>query len=172
MRGFLSRRQASQGDAISLTLFHDGGAQMKVEKTIQISAAPEKVWPFLVEPEKIVQWFDSFKKCEITSDQHSGPGTTYYVEEKVPGPLRKISFKATAWEEGEKLTLKMVSGVNVSDYEIRFKLADSQAGTVFDFKEEVGMPFGPLGKLLGALGQKTADRMVENMLLKLKERCE
>ena len=90
----------------------------------------------------------------------------------MPGPLRKISFRATAWEEGEKLTLKMISGANVSDYEIRFKLSESQAETVFNFKEEVGMPFGPVGKILGVLGQKTADRMVENMLLKLKDRCE
>ncbi|MCK5096780.1 MAG: SRPBCC family protein, partial [Desulfobacteraceae bacterium] len=60
---------------------------MKVEKSIEISAAPEKIWPFLVDPAKIVMWFDTYKKCEYTSEKHSGVGTTYYIEEKVPGPL-------------------------------------------------------------------------------------
>jgi carbon monoxide dehydrogenase subunit G len=60
---------------------------MKVEKTIEISVAPEKIWPFLVDPAKILMWFDSFKKCEYVNEKQTGAGTAYYVEEKVPGPL-------------------------------------------------------------------------------------
>jgi len=40
---------------------------MKVEKSIEILVAPEKIWPFLVDPEKILMWFDSFKKCEYVT---------------------------------------------------------------------------------------------------------
>ncbi len=93
---------------------------MKVEKSIEITAAPEKIWPFLVDPAKIVLWFDTFKKCEFLSDKHSGVGTNYYVEEKVPGPLRKINFETIDWDVNKKLTLKMTSGKNVNSYEIRW----------------------------------------------------
>jgi len=41
---------------------------MKVEKTIEISVAPEKIWSFLVDPAKILMWFDSFKKCEYVKE--------------------------------------------------------------------------------------------------------
>lgn len=145
---------------------------MKVEKSIEIVQTPSIIWPFLVNPEKIPLWFDTFKKCEYTSEKHAGIGTTYYVEEKVPGPLRKINFKATTWDENEKLTLKMTSGKNVSSYEIRWNIETRSDGTVFHFFEEVGMPFGPIGKILGKIGQRKGERMVEGMLLKLKDLSE
>ncbi len=141
---------------------------MKVEKNIEIAATPEKIWPFLVDPKKIPQWFDSFKKCEFISEKHSGVGTTYYVEEKVPGPLRKINFESTDWNDKKNLTLKMTSGKNVGSYEINWQLEQDQSHTQFYFREDVGMPFGPIGKILGFLGQNTADKMVEGMLFKLK----
>lgn len=145
---------------------------MKVEKSIEISAPPEKIWPFLVDPAKIVMWFDTFKKCEYTSEKHSGVGTTYYVEEKVPGPLRKINFEVRIWDENERLTLKMTSGKNVNTYEIRWNLKSAQSGTIFHFVEDIGMPFGIIGKILGVIGQRTADKMVESMLIKLKNLSE
>ena len=145
---------------------------MKVEKSIEISAAPEKIWPFLVNPAKIVMWLDTFKKCEYTNEKHSGVGTAYYVEEKVPGPLRKINFEAIVWNENESLTLEMTSGKNVNSYKIRWNLKGTQSGTTFHFVEEIGMPFGVIGKILGVLGQSTADKMVEGMLMKLKKLTE
>jgi len=117
-------------------------------------------------------WFDTFKKCEYTSGKHSGVGTTYYVEEKVPGPLRKINFEVIIWDENERLTLKMTSGKNVNTYEIRWDLKSTQSGTIFHFVENIGMPFGIIGKILGVIGQRTADKMVEGMLIKLKNLSE
>ena len=145
---------------------------MKVEKSIMISVDPEKIWPFLVKPEKILMWFDSFEKCEYADEKHTGVGTAYYIEEKVPGPLRKINFKVINWTENESLTLEMTSGKNVTSYEIRFNLEATQSGTAFHFVEEIGMPFGVIGKILGVLGQATADKMVEGMLMKLKNLSE
>ncbi|MFP4453951.1 MAG: SRPBCC family protein, partial [Desulfobacterales bacterium] len=91
---------------------------MKVERSIEISANPQAIWPFLTDPEKIVLWFDTFQKYEYTGETLNGLGTTYYVEEKVPGPLRKVNFEAVTWDEHERLTLRMTSGKNVSSYEI------------------------------------------------------
>lgn len=145
---------------------------MRVDKSIEISAEPERIWPFLADSNKIPLWFDSLKKCECTSERSSGVGTTYYVEEKVPGPLRKINFEATTWDENEKMTLRMVSGKNVSGYEIQWQLEPAGAGTRFHFIEDVGMPFGFVGKILGALGQQTANKMVGDMLIKLKNLSE
>jgi uncharacterized protein YndB with AHSA1/START domain len=145
---------------------------MKVKKSIEISAPPEKIWPFLVDPVKILMWFNSFKKCEYVSEKHTGAGTAYYIEEKVPGPLRKIDFEVTNWNENENLTLEMVSGKYVNSCEIRWNLKATKTGTAFHFLEEIGMPFGIIGKILGVLGQKTADRMVEGMLMKLKNLSE
>ena len=39
-------------------------AKMKVQNSIEIAAPPEKVWPFLVEPGKIMKWCITFRKFE------------------------------------------------------------------------------------------------------------
>ena len=51
-------------------------------------------------------------------------------------------------------------------------MTPQQSGTLFHFSENVGMPFGPIGKILGALGRRTAQRMVEGMLVELKRLSE
>ncbi|HDI60541.1 MAG TPA: SRPBCC family protein [Desulfobacteraceae bacterium] len=145
---------------------------MRVEKSIDIAVAPEKIWPYLTDPAKIPLWFDTFRKCQYAGEQRSGVGTRYYVEEKVPGPLRKIYFEAAVWDENAVLNLRMTSGENVSSYEIHWKLAAHGTGTTFHFVENIGMPFGILGRLLGVLGQRTAEKMVETMLRRLKTLCE
>jgi uncharacterized protein YndB with AHSA1/START domain len=78
---------------------------MKVQKSIEIEAPPEKVRPFLVEPEKILEWCITFKKFEYTGEQRSGAGTTFYVEEKSGGPLMKINFTVKEWDEPRKLSV-------------------------------------------------------------------
>ena len=145
---------------------------MKVEKSVKISASPDKIWPYLTEPQKMKMWFDTFKKVEFLNKKHSGLGTTYYIEEKVPGPLRKINFEAVNWDENKRLTLRMMSGVGVKSYVINWEIKVDQSGTTFYFAEDIVMPFGIIGSIMGALGQKTADKMVEEMLMKLKKLSE
>ena len=145
---------------------------MKIEKSVKISASPDEIWPYLTEPQKMMMWFDTVRKVEFISEKHSGLGTTYYIEEKVPGPQRKINFEAVNWDENKRLTLRMTSGVGVKSYEIDWEIKSEQSGTTFYFTEDVGMPFGIIGSIMGILGQKTADKMVEGMLVKLKKLSE
>jgi len=35
------------------------GVKMKVQRSIDITAPPEKIWPFLVEPNKVLKWGSS-----------------------------------------------------------------------------------------------------------------
>ena len=75
---------------------------MRVEKSIDIAAPPDKIWPFLVEPENVLRW-SNFNKFEYLGEKHSGSGTMIYVEEKAsPLPLMKVSFTITEWVENEK----------------------------------------------------------------------
>src|SRR5512137_184864 len=98
------------------------GECMKAEGTIVLNAPPEKVWPYLVEPEKVLLWSSTYKKYEYTGDQHSGVSTRYYLEEKAGGPLMKINFESIAWEDNKALTLRMVSGEGVKAYQQTYRL--------------------------------------------------
>ena len=141
---------------------------MKIQKSIEINAPPEKIWPFFVEPEKVLQWYSTFRKFEYTSNQHSGVGTPVYIEEQAVGPLMKMHFKATEWEENKKLALRMVSGSGVKSYHQVWLLENIPSGSRFTFMEEIELPMGIIGKLIGLIAQKMSETTVNKIQLKLK----
>jgi len=145
---------------------------MRVQKSIEISAPPERVWSFFVEPEKVLQWYSTLKRFEYTGDQRSGVGTPLYIEEQAGGPLMKILFEATEWKENEKLALRMVSGSGVKSYKQVWLLETTPAGSRFSFMEEIELPFGIIGKLIGLIAQRMSEATVDKMQLKLKALAE
>ncbi len=145
---------------------------MRIEKSIEISTPPEKVWPFLIEPEKILKWCSTFIKFEYTSEQNRGMGAHIYVEEKAGGPLMKINFAVTEWVENEKLTFKMTSGSGVKSYRIKHTLETSPTGCIYTFMEEFELPMGIIGKLIEAIGKGVAKRHINEYLAELKRLVE
>lgn len=145
---------------------------MKVQRTIEIAAPPEKVWPYFVEPEKILQWCSTFRKFEYTGSQRSGVGTPFYIEEQAGGRLSKMEFEATEWKENEKIALRMVSGANYTSYVQEWLIEPVPLGSRVTFKEEIGLPYGVLGKLIGLADAKMSETTVVKMEAKLKELVE
>jgi uncharacterized protein YndB with AHSA1/START domain len=145
---------------------------MKVHKSIEIAATPEKIWPFLVEPEKILKWCITFIKFEYTSKQRSGVGTTFYLEEKAGGPLMKLNFRITEWVENERVAFSMTSGNFVKGYEQSWTVESTPSGSRFTFMEKVKLPYGIIGKIMGLAVQRGSEATVGKMLPKLKSLAE
>jgi uncharacterized protein YndB with AHSA1/START domain len=146
---------------------------MKVQRSVEIAASPEKVWPFLVEPEKILKWCITFRKFEYTGEQRSGMGTPLYIEEKVsPMPLMKLNFKVTEWVENEGLAFSLTSGNLTKGYDQWWTVETMPSGSRFTFTEDFKMPFGVIGKLMGVVGKSSSEGHVREMLAKLKSLAE
>ena len=145
---------------------------MKVQKSIEIAAPPEKIWPFLIEPEKILKWCITFLKFEYTGEQRSGVGTTFYLEEKAGGPLMKLNFRITEWVENERVAFSMTSGNFVKGYEQSWTVEVTPSGSRFTFMEEVKLPYGIIGKIMGLFAQRGSEATVGKMLPKLKSLAE
>jgi uncharacterized protein YndB with AHSA1/START domain len=144
---------------------------MKVQDFVEIAAPPEKIWPFLVEPERILKWYTLLQKFEYTSEQHRGVGTTFYMEEKA-AVFMKLSFVITEWVEHAKLAFRMTAGNFVKSYEQSWTLEPTPSGSRFTLREEVTMPYGPLGRVLGAFGRSSSEGHLREILAKLKARAE
>jgi uncharacterized protein YndB with AHSA1/START domain len=123
---------------------------MKIQRSIEIAAPPEKVWPFLIEPEKIMKWFNLLQKFEYTGDKRSGVGTTFYYEEKSGGQLMKLNYVVTEWVENQKLAFNVTSGSLKKDDQV-WSIDAIAPGSRFTMFEDVEMPFGVIGKIIGAL---------------------
>ena len=127
----------------------------------------------MVEPEKILKWCITFKKFEYTGDQRSGVGTPFYIEEKSgPMPLMKLNFTVTEWAENERLAFSLTSGTGVKGYEQRWIAEATPTGSRFTFMEDVELPFGIIGKLIGLVGQNMSKATAGKMLVILKSLAE
>jgi len=145
---------------------------VKVQRSIDIKAAPEKVWPFLVEPEKILKWFNLLKKFEYTGEKRSGVGTTFYYEEKSGGQLMKLNYKVTEWEKNKKMAFVVTSGSLKKDDQV-WSIGETPTGSRFTMFEDLEMPMGIFGKIIGALfGEKMIGKSMEEILANLKRLAE
>ncbi len=143
---------------------------MDVHQSIDIATPPERIWPLLVEPEKVKQWYvtlDDFRYVD-----HRGPGSHIRVREHASGSTLDVEFEATRWIENHALTLHMTEGNLVKAYDQRWEIEPTPTGCRFVFDEHVELPFGPLGRLLGAIGKGSSERHVTEMLGKLKALAE
>jgi uncharacterized protein YndB with AHSA1/START domain len=145
---------------------------MRVQKTIEVTVPANRVWPFFVEPEKVLQWCITFKKFEYTSDKHSGVGTPLYIEEQAGGPLMKMRFEITEWKENEIVTLRMVSGPMMKSYEQFWKLEPTPSGSRINFMEDIEFSLGVIGKLLDSIEARASVGTIDKMLVKLKSLVE
>ncbi|MBA7484542.1 hypothetical protein ES707_20070 [subsurface metagenome] len=145
---------------------------MKVQKSIEIAATPEKIWPFLVEPERILKWYIPLQKFEYTSEQHGGAGAPFYFEEKVAGQLMKLNCVVTEWVENKKIAFSMTSGKGMKSYGERWTVEATPSGSRFTFMEQAELPYRIIDKLIGPLAQRMSGAIVEKMLVKLKSLVE
>ncbi len=145
---------------------------MRVRDSVEISAAPAKIWPFLIEPQKVLQWCITFKKFEYAGQQKTGVGTPLYIEEDAGNGLTKMQFVVDEWKENEKLGLKMVSGASYPLHEQHMSLEPSAGGSRFTYGEEIVLPFGILGKLMGLVAERMSAGTLHKMLFKLKALAE
>ncbi len=141
---------------------------MKLRRSIVIRATGEKIWPFLVEPEKIIKWCTPINVIRYTSQQRSGLGTTFYFEEKALGRMMKLHFVVTEWVLNRSVAFKMTSGNVVKSYNQRYMIETIPSGSRCTCFEEVTLPYGILGKFAGLFRRFTSNSLLDRMLLNLK----
>jgi len=145
---------------------------MDVRQSIEIAAPPERIWPFLVEPDHVLEWYETLRTFRYAEGRPRGPGVRVYAEEKGTGMLMKLHFEATEWVENRVVALHMISGTGVKGYDQRWLLEPSPTGSRFTFSEHVELPYGPLGRLIGGVAKRSSEGHVKEMLATLKAMAE
>ena len=145
---------------------------MLVSMSVDIKAPPEKVWPYLVEPEKTMQWFTALKKFEWTSEEHSGVGSTFYWYEEASGRKFNLWFETTEWVENRVFGYRMVEGDFFKSYDERWVIEETPQGCTFTFNDHIEFPYGPFGKIIGFFAARTAQKTGGEILGNLKRLAE
>ncbi len=145
---------------------------MRLCRSIEIKATGEKIWPFLVDPEKIINWCTPINIIRFTSQQRIGLGTTFYFEEKAVGRVMKLHFVVTEWVLNQSVTFKMTSGNFVKSYEQKYTIEAIPSGSLCTCSEQVTLPFGIMGKFAAIFRRSTSNHLLDKMLINLKNMVE
>ena len=145
---------------------------MLVRMSVDIQAPPEKVWPYLVEPEKTMQWFTALKVFEYTNGKNGGVSSTFYWEETAGSTLYKLHFVTTEWVENEVFGYRMTSGDFFKSYDERWEIETTPDGCRFSFNDHIEFPYGPIGKIIGWFAAPNSRATGKEVLAKLKRLAE
>ena len=144
---------------------------MYVTMSVDIDAPPERVWEFLVEPEKARAWFHALEVYEWTSER-SGVGSTFHWFERSGGREYDIDFKTTEWEPPHVFGFTMVSGDFFKSYDERWEIEATEDGSRFTFNDRIEFPYGPLGSIIGWFAARQAQETGTQALAELKRLAE
>ena len=144
---------------------------MQMTMSVDIDARPEAVWPYLVEPEKAMQWYTSLKKFEYEGD---GPGSdaTFYWEEDVRAKIYSNHFQTTDLVENRIFAFEMTSGNFFKSYTERWEIEPTGQGCRFSFNDTLEFPYGLWGKVMEFFGERMAKKSSQAILQNLKRLAE
>jgi uncharacterized protein YndB with AHSA1/START domain len=144
---------------------------MKIERSIDTTAPPERVWPLLVTPEEILKWFTLLESFEYTSEQR-GVGTTFHYDERSGGRLMKLDYQVTEWVENRRLAFTLVSGPMRKDDQV-WSIEAIPTGSRVTLSEHIELSGGVFGKmLLALLVGRMIGKHLEEMLTNLRNLVE
>ena len=145
---------------------------MEVTKAIDVTVPPETIWPFMSEPEKILEWYIPLQKFDYTSGKRNEVGAPFYFEEKTTGGIIKLNCVVTEWDKNKQFAFKMSSGNMLKTYQERWTVEAISSGSRFTFMEQGELGLGIIGKIIGTLAERGSAAKIDKMLAKLKSLAE
>jgi uncharacterized membrane protein len=122
----------------------------KVEKSIEIKAPTEKIWPFITW-ERIPEWFEMWKKVEYTSKDKNKVGATVHVVGEVAGTKSEFDAEITEFaQNGDGARAwKSIGGDITARGSIA--LSSQKDATKVTFLADYELPYSILGKIIDEL---------------------
>jgi uncharacterized protein YndB with AHSA1/START domain len=146
---------------------------MRMEYHAEFACTPEKLWPFLEEPEKQKLWMKGLLENRLTSDGPARPGSTFAMKIKEGGSVSDYAGEITALERPRHLGIRFWGGCfpNNTVMRVDYRLADLRGRTRLDYVAEMeGGQMGffmrlmmPLFKLFGRLQLRSFMRTLKKL---------
>jgi uncharacterized protein YndB with AHSA1/START domain len=113
---------------------------MRVGSTIDISAPPEQVWEFIVDPERYLHFMHGITRWEVTSDQRKGLGARYRMLMRVGSAEVGGLVEVTEYDEPRDMAWNSVTGVDRTHVELRLSYGVAGAGLLGWLSERLSAP--------------------------------
>jgi len=143
----------------------------RIEKSIIINTTPEKVWPWVAH-EKIPEWFEPFKKVELTSKGGERKGATHHITSELD-QIVKAEWEGgtTEWIENKMYSWRSTGGHFTGFGSMILDPLNNQTKFTMIFDYEI--PYSLFGKIFDKLHiHKEIEKYIDQGLLKLKAKLE
>lgn len=139
---------------------------MKVEREIDIAAAPEDVYAILMDAERLEDWVTIHDELLEAPDGPLKKGSELTQRLKIAGRCFTVRWTVVENERARRVVWKG-RGPMRSKASAVYQLSPDGDGTHFSYLNEYNLPGGPLGRLAGpVVGRVTAgelDRSLERL---------
>lgn len=140
------------------------------EKSIEINAPPEKIWP-LIQWDRTPEWYPDWKKVEVTSKDKHKVGETVHIYVEAGGMKTELDYETTEVIENEKVAFRSTrKNFKATGFH---SLTPTETGTKVTIFADYKLPYSVLGKLIDKVSfHRTMEKSFEVGLKKLKDMME
>ena len=145
---------------------------MRVERTIEIEAPPERVYDLVMDPKRLGEWVTIHAGLKQSPDGDLRKGSELIQSLKLAGRRFDVHWEVVQAEKPKRVVWEGKGPVH-SRAKVVYDLdADGDGKTCFSYMNEYSMPGGPLGRIAGGVLKHTAERESERTLEQLKRLVE
>lgn len=140
-----------------------------LEKTVEINASAEKVWP-MVTWDRMPEWLDMFKSAQWTSSEKNKVGSAVHVVSEVADVKSDFDAEITEFApNGEGTRAWKTTGGSLTAAGAIYVKPEGNK-TLVMMVEEYRLPYGPIGSMLDRIRvRKAFENSFANSCMRLKE---
>lgn len=139
---------------------------MKVERTIDIAASPERVYEVVMDPRHLEDWVSIHEALLEAPEGELKKGSELVQCLKLAGRKFNVHWKVVEDDCPRRVVWEGQGPVH-SHAKVMYELERNGNGTRFSYMNQYDLPGGPLGKLAGrsvaGVARKEADRTLERL---------
>ena len=144
---------------------------MRVERTIEIAAPPERVYEVVMDPRHLEDWVSIHESLDEAPDGELKEGSELVQCLKLAGRRFHVHWKVVEDDCPVRVVWEGQGPVH-SHAQVVYEFEPNGNGTRFSYMNQYDLPGGPLGKLAGRSVAGIAGKEVDRTLEKLKKLIE
>ncbi len=142
----------------------------RLDNAIEIKAPREKVFAYISDVTTHPEWVKWTKEAAVTSEVHTGVGTTTASLMQVGLRKEQVEAVVTEYKQNEVFTQRHTRGMDMTD---RLAVVSTPEGSKVAWSVEYTPPMGGLGKMMNFIFMSTLfNQLQEDSLTNLKELME
>lgn len=144
---------------------------MKVERTIDIAAAPETIYQVVMDAGRLEDWVTIHQELLDAPDTQLRKGSKLSQSLKLAGQRFKVHWTVVENDRPSRVVWEGRGPVR-SKAKVIYEFEETDGGTHFSYTNEFALPGGPLGRMAGPVVRRVTTGELDDSLKNLKKLVE